>query len=293
LPRAELHVLLTPRQVLVARAGWTIAGGRPRRVALAPACIDCAAAAHGQSHWAGALAALETHLDAHPGAQMAEHKVGRRHAQRLSLHVTLSDRLVRYAAVPWQAALAGRAERLAYARDCMRQLYGAAADGWNLCLSLDAAGRAGLASAIDAELPAALGALCARSGTVMAALRPQLMDVFNRYRRCLRRQSPPCAWLLAGDADGLCGALFDQGGWRVARNLHAGGDWLAGLDVLLARETWLADPTGEAGQVYLWAPGDAALPVAAAGWPLQALAVPAQPGSRAWFGERLGIGNAE
>jgi hypothetical protein len=286
LPHAELHVLLTPRQLLLARAGWTVAQGRPRRVALAPACIDCTPAQQGQAHWAAALAALEAHMD--------QHAAGQRHVRRrVRLHVTLSNRLVRYAAVPWQPALAGQAERLAYARDCMRQLYGAAADGWDLCLSLDAAGRAGLASAIDAELPAALTALCARSGAALAVLRPQLMDVFNRYRRRLRGLSPPCAWLLAGDADGLCGALFDQGGWRVARNLHAGADWLAGLDVLLARETWLADPVGEVGRVYLWAPGDAALPEAAAGWPLQALAAPTPSGSDAWFGQRLGIGGAE
>jgi hypothetical protein len=282
-------VLLTPRQLLLARAGWTVANGRPRRVALAPACVDCAPAQHGQAQWAGALAALEEYIKAHSGTNTE----GQRHKRpRLRLHVTLSNRLVRYAAVPWQPALAGHAERLAYARDCMRQLYGAAADGWDLCLSLDAVGRAGLASAIDAELPAALAALCARTGMALAALRPQLMDVFNRYRRLLRRLGPPCAWLLAGDADGLCGVLFDQGGWRVARNLHTAGDWLAGLDVLLARETWLADPAGEVGRVYLWAPGDAALPEAAAGWPLQALAAPAPPGSHAWFGQRLGIGGA-
>jgi hypothetical protein len=250
-------------------------------VLLAPACVDCAPAQHGQAHWDGALAALEAYLDGQRDT--------RPHAR---LHVTLSNRLVRYAAVPWQPALSSQTEQLAYARDCMRQLYGAAAASWNLCFSPGGARRAGLASAIDAGLPEALAAVCARRAAVLATLRPQLMAVFNRYRRRLGRVGAPCAWLLAGDGDGLCGALFDQGGWRVARNLHAGEGWQAGLDTLLARETLLADPAEEVGRVWLWAPGDGAWPAQAAGWPLEPLAAPVQAGSHAWFALRLGIGDA-
>lgn len=215
--RAETEVVLAPARVALTRPG------APRKV------FDCAGA--GVRPWSTALAALEEALDGD-----------------VRLQVILSNRFVRYAVVPWQDGLHGAAEDAVYVRHVFAQTYGAAADGWDLCVSAAPAGKPRLASAIDADLLAALRSLCAARGIVLRAVWPQLCSTFNRYRKSMAASGS----LVLTESDCLCIALFDGGRWLSAGVARLPAHWRRELPDLLERAACLANPAGAADQVYWW-----------------------------------------
>jgi hypothetical protein len=166
-----------------------------------------------------------------------------------SLHVTLSNRLVRYALVPWQAGLGGTAVQ-AYRRDCFVRLYGDVAQGWHIAAAPARRRAPALASAVDAALVAELQALCQRTGSRLVRLQPQLAAVVNRWRRALRAE---CFWLVLAEPGHVCVALAHQRAWRIVRAVRTADDPLAALPALLERETLLARTDAMPDRVYLWA----------------------------------------
>lgn len=258
--RDEVQVVLSPSQVLLARAGWACA--RRRRL-LGQRTVECARAEPGQLPWSAALATL--------GQQLP--------ARRARAQVTLSNQFVRYALIPWQAGLRGEDEQAAYARHCFSAQFGSGAEGWDIRVSGAAPGLARLASAVDTQLLAALRQVASAS-----AVRPQLMSTFNRYRRLLGAGS---AWLVLAESGCLCLALFAAGEWRAVRTLNAGPGWQDALPALLEREACLADADAE--QVYLWTPGREPEPRAGSRR-IHPLLAPAAAESDAWYAARFGIG---
>jgi hypothetical protein len=228
LPATDMQVLLAPDGLRVGRLGWRWRG-IPQRV-LRQQWQEPAAS------WSAALGALEALLHAHD--------------KPARLHVTLSNRLVRYAAVPWQAGLNARAAQ-AWQRDCLVRLYGDRALAWHLAATPATRRTPGLASAVDAALISELRALCGRTGTRLAVVQPQLAAVVNRWRRALRAD---CFWLVIAEPGYLCLALALQRGWREVRTARTGDDTLAALPALLRRETLLAETDASPTHVYLWAP---------------------------------------
>jgi hypothetical protein len=190
--------------------------------------------------WNGALAALEQQLDGLAG-------------RRITLRVILSNRLVRYAVVPWQAGLHGAAEVEAYVRHHFVQMYGSAAETWDLCVSPAPDGHPRLASAIDVGLLDALRGLCSAKRIHLAAVSPQLAAMFNRYRK---RLAASCGWLVLADAGLVCIALFDNGRWLSVRSART-ARWQQELPGLIEREACLANPAGDADQVFWWSTDDA------------------------------------
>ncbi|MGZ5198620.1 MAG: hypothetical protein ACXWC4_02535 [Telluria sp.] len=232
LPANELHVMLAPDGFHAARARWHWQGV-PRQTMSDPVREP-------GTSWAGALSALEALL-------RAQDRPPR-------LYVTLSNRLVRYALVPWQAGLGGAAAQ-AYQRDCFVRLYGDRAMDWHVAAAPPTRHAPGLASAVDTALVSELQALCQRTGTRLLALQPQLAAVVNRWRRTLRGD---CFWLALAEPGCLCVALAQRRAWRVIRTARTGDEPLAALPALLERETLLADTDAVPAQVYLWAPALAA-----------------------------------
>lgn len=210
-PRAEIEVVLAPPRM----AGCAHPG--------APA-------------WGPALAALERALDG-----------GVRRGTRLN--VVLSNRFVRYAVVPWHDGLHGAAEDDAYVRHVFVDTYGSAADSWDLCVSAAAAGQPRLASAIDADLLAALRSLCTGRGFVLRAVWPRLGYIFNRHRKSVGAGS---GWLVLAEPECLCIALFDAGRWLSVSLARLPARWQHALPQLLERAACLADPAGTADRVYWW-----------------------------------------
>jgi hypothetical protein len=272
--RAELEVVLKPSQVLMARTrqGW------PRRLP-ARAAAECPPVEPGQPAWTGALAALAAQLD---GMASGGDKL------RANLRVTLSNRFVRYAIVPWQAGLHGAAEEAAYVRHYFAQMFGSAADDWDVCVSDAPAGHPRLASAIDARLLAALRALCAQAGVRLKAVRPQLSATFDCYRNSLGASG----WFVMAESGCLCIGLFERGRWLSVQTVRTGAAWQQELPVLLERAACLAGPACAAEQVFLWAPELAAGAGVAAGRFRIALLAPVPAGADAWYQARSARGTA-
>jgi hypothetical protein len=280
--RAELQVVLTPSQVLMTDSGTVLARLGWRRRLPVEAIAECPAAEPGRPAWTGALAALAGQLHRMPGG---------RDKPRANLRVILSNRFVRYAIVPWQAGLHGAAEDAAYVRHHVAQMFGSAADGWDVCVSAAPAGHPRLASAIDAPLLAGLRELCAPAGIRLKAVWPQLSATFN----CYRNRFGGSGWFVMADPGCLCIGLFEAGRWRsiqTARTVETGTGWQQELTALLERAACLAGPACAADRVFLWAPELAVgTGVAAGRFRIELLA--RQPaGADAWYRARSACGTA-
>jgi hypothetical protein len=239
--RDDFQVVLNPSQVLMARAGTALTRRGLQRRLLAHGTAGCPAVAPGKPAWTGALAALEQLLHGMP-------------AGRANLQVVLSNLFVRYAVVPWQTGLHGAAEDAAYVRHYFAQMFGSAADGWDICVSSTPDGHPRLASAIDTCLLTALRELCALTGLRLRAVRPQLVSTFNRYRRSLASSG----WIVLAESGYLCIGLFEDGRWLSIRTMRTDAGWQEHLPALLEREACLVNPASEVDQVFLWAPEHAA-----------------------------------
>lgn len=145
--------------------------------------------------------------------------------ERMRATVVLSNHYVRYAVVPFDAAVSSAEEELAMARYHFSRLHGERAKGWDLRLSDGPPGSARLASAVDADL---VGAICgcfpAASGVKLVSLQPYLMAAYNRWRDAIARED---AWLMLPESDGACLAYTTRAGWLSARTFKSENDVLA------------------------------------------------------------------
>jgi hypothetical protein len=167
-------------------------------------------------------------------------------------------------------------------------MFGSVAESWNLCVSMEPEGHPRLASAVDASLLAALRDLCALAGIRLTSVMPQMASTFNRYRRGI---STPGGWIVLVEGGCLCIALFENGRWLAIRNSRTDAGWQRDLPTLLERETSLANPDGEADQVFLWAPGQPVDSQPTAGrFRVNQLLAPLRIGADAWFEARFACG---
>ena len=164
-------------------------------------------------HWSASLAALNATL-ANPEWQGAVARL------------VLSDHWVRYAMVPYSAALDSAAERLAHARHVLTDIYGEIVAEWTVSLG---SARPGFGQVV-----------CA----VPAALLEELHSILMRHRIPLRSLQPQ----------------LGQCGWDRVHSVRIGADWTVELHRL---QTFgrLASAQAQEGRVYVDAP--AALRVAA------------------------------
>jgi hypothetical protein len=148
--------------------------------------------------------------------------------------VVLSNHFVRYALVPWSGALATPAEEEAYLRHHFAKIHGERAKAWLFRANQGRRGEPRLASAVDAELLAAIRALFPKGGAArLVSVQPALMHVFNGARAALPHAGG--AWLVIAEADRACIALHADGAFRAVQN--AKGEWRT----LLERERYRVD----------------------------------------------------
>jgi hypothetical protein len=233
-----LQVELAPDQVNLVHSERRLTP-RGMRTTVWNEWLAAAAAGPEAAPWRGAVQALATALPARAG-----------HAARA--RVVLSNRLVRYALVPWSDALGDAEEEAAFARHCFERVYGEAAAQWELRVSDERDGLPKLASAVDAALPGALREVFAAAGVRLDSIQPSLMAVYNDYRRRLRGRH---AWLALLEPGSLFLALLHQGRWARARSMRIGPGWGAELARILEREAFLAGPEAAARDVFVWACG--------------------------------------
>lgn len=244
--RDELRVVLAPDQVVLVRLGWTLTRRGPARRVEAKIVVDCAPAGDGEASWEEAIKTLEAELP-------------RMLVRKSAATVILSNHFVRYTLMPWSDGLSSAAEEEGYARHCFRQVYGAAAEQWELRLNPEPAGQPQLASAVDKRLLAALRAVFERKGVALASVQPRLMAAFNHCQPTLEKRS---GWFVLYEPGCLCLALLQHGRWASVRTMRIGSDWRDTLSTVLDREIYLAEAGTATKEVYLWAPelGKAELP---------------------------------
>jgi len=211
---------------------------------------------YGSAPWDGAVETLKKHLDSLK-------------AEQLKVTVVLSNRLVRYALVPFDAGVSGPEEEQALARFHFTRIYGERAKSWDLRLSEGAPGRPWLASALDEGLMKALRACFPlASRPRLASVQPYLMAAFNRWRSDWRgAMGKAGAWLVLLERSRACFALASSDGWHSVQSLRLE----AGEDVLVLLER---EGLRSARQVIRRATIHGEKPEAAAGWQLSQLTLP-------------------
>lgn len=188
----------------------------------------------GDPPWSAALAMLE--------AMLAE-----RAAKTAALRVTLSNHLVRYVVLPWDAGLKASDELRAAAAQHFDRVFGEAAADWELRVSPGEYGDPALACAIDRGLLQALDAAVGRAGggrLRLDAVEPLLMTAFNHLRERLGRD----AVLAIFEPSCLALAVLRDGRWQRVLVRHAGQ---APRQRLIEQELALATADGLPGQVEL------------------------------------------
>ena len=235
--RDEIGAYLAPHKLVLTRLAR---GLRPRTVGKA----DWVNAAPGDSHWSAALGALDALL-----AKPAWQKAG--------VRVVVADHWVRYAMVPYVAALSGATERLAHARHVLVGVYGEIVSEWTVTLSDSPPGAAQLACAMPSTLIDELQTVLARHGTRLLSLQPQLVSAYNHWRGQLPQGG---AWFVSIEQGSLAAARLAPGGWDRVHCVRIGADWTVELRRLQTFGRLANSQAGE-GRVYVDAP--AALRIAA------------------------------
>ncbi|HUF79602.1 MAG TPA: hypothetical protein VMN03_00590 [Burkholderiales bacterium] len=228
--RNQLRIGLSPdRLIFAAYRGGLRPGSRHRIAASGIVAVDASGAPgpHRRSsdqplwNWQAAVDALPSALAAAaPGKPQAT--------------VILSNHFVRYAVLPWNAALNSGDEWLAYARHRMESVHGHAVAEWDLRVSATTRNGARMVCATDRALLEAVGARIAESGAELVSVQPYLMTAFNRMRE--RLETDAC-WLVLDEPGRLTLALIRDGGWCSIRSRRVNGDWRRNLPDILERES--------------------------------------------------------
>ncbi len=260
LSRNELSIVFSPGSVALLSTGrkLTLRGAEHRtfdRVVIHPA-------GEGDALWGGALEALGPVLP-------------RFAARGMQASVVLSNHFVQYLLVPWCDNLSDD-EEIAHARHCFKEMYGDAADGWDVRVSPNSIGAPAMASAVDTRLLDELRGMLQGAGLNVASIRPHLMVAFNCCSQAFHGRN---TWFALLEPGNLCLAFLQEGKFSWMRKIRIGGAWREELARHLEREAYLADGDVVTHDVLLWAPQHEVrdMPVLAR-WNIQHLQPPAKSG---------------
>lgn len=162
--------------------------------------------------------------------------------------IVLSNQLVRYAIIPWQAALNNEAEIQLYARHQFAGIYGQQVSRWDIRLSPAGHRQARLASAIDTAL---LNQLRSLDGVRLHSIQPYLMAAFNHWSAQLNRLD---FWFVAAEPHRLVLALVRNGQWATLRNHALNTSLTEALPLLLEQEAMLSGQSANNTPVFVYAP---------------------------------------
>ena len=148
------------------------------------------------------------------------------------LEVGLSGAFARWLLLPWSAALATDAERLAYAALEFEAVHGERARGWRIRLSDGRPGEPSPACAIDEGLAARLEALALATGGRLVSARPAFSTALDRHRHALTAPGAAFAYI----EPGRCTiAAFERARWRHLDAGRVSGRVSEALGARLAR----------------------------------------------------------
>jgi hypothetical protein len=164
--------------------------------------------------------------------------------------VVIADHWVRYAILPWVAALSSAQERLAHGRQLLTGVYGDAVASWDVRISEAPPQQPAVICAVPGELIVAVRAACDVHKNTLVSLQPQLVSAYEAWRPVLPAAN---AWFVSVEQGSLAAARLGRHGWDRVHGVRIGADWLRELKRL---QTFgrLASNTPEEGQVYVDAP---------------------------------------
>ena len=152
--------------------------------------------------------------------------------------VVLADQFVRYALLPWNAALKSEEQWLALARHRLGAVHGAAAADWDLKLTETAPQGPRLACAVDRALVGALAAAAAAASVRLASVQPFLVAAFNRLQGgILGTLGAAACWLLIEEPGRLTLCFIQRGTWLAIRSRRTGHGWREMLPDIIERES--------------------------------------------------------
>jgi hypothetical protein len=207
--------------------------------------IACVGAPDAES-WQPALAALAQWL-------------GGKDRKKSIVHIALSGRFVRWQLLPWRAELTQSSELASYAKLRFREIFGHAADGWQVLRSPQPPGQTVPACAIDAALLQALGSACEGAGARLATVTPYFASAFDRWRKTLGGQP---AWFGLIESDCLTLGLVQGGNWLGLRTQRLDEDWRELLPSLMVQMGIVANLADAKTPLYLVGEGSPPAPVA-------------------------------
>ena len=254
--RDEVRVALCPDRVILARVS-----GRWRPRVIAKQIVHCAGL--GIADWKPGIEALAPAL--------AESRW-----KDADAAVIVSNHFVRYALVPWSAALVSDAEKLGWVRHHFVEVYGEAVANAQYRWSEEGPDAGCLASAIDGEFMDRIGSVFEGNGLRLRSIQPYLMAVFNRFGR---RAAGKAWWVLAAEPGHVCLASIARGRWHGIASRKIGADWQTEMRTVLDRELVLAGGADAPEAIFAYVPGIPSFQIPQ--WnkvPLRTLAPRALPG---------------
>lgn len=244
----RLRIAISPERISLLKLGR---GLKPKLLTKHDEAID---ASGRQPAWRAAVERLDAIL-------------GQPEWQNAEVDIVLSNRLVRYAAIPFAAQLKDYSAQEAFARYSLTQTYGSVAAQWELRIQHGKAGKPWLVAAMDKELIERLRQICVAHQLKLRSVTPYLAPVFNRHIQSIK---PESAWLVVSEPGySLFTLLHDREFVAVSGVYH---DSVQDIAVLLDRENLSTALDTPCKSVYLHAAfGGDASGVAKSGYDLDVL----------------------
>jgi hypothetical protein len=183
-------------------------------------------------------------------------------SKNTQLSVTLASDLVRYIVLPAHEVAMNTAEKYDYVKAAYREIYGAAVDGWKLCVDDAPPRESTLACAIDLALFDALEQLAQQYQLHLQSVQPHLMAVFNQLFADIKHAN---AYLALVEQTRVLALRLENGMVQQVRCEKLAHDWQANLQQNLLRDTLLTD--GLPKKLMIYAPAtEASTMLIAADW---------------------------
>ena len=228
--RDEIGIYLSPHKLVMTRLAR---GVKPKCMGAASWSNESVA----DTHWNATLSAMDSLL-------------AKAEWQGAVARIVISDHWVRYAMVPYAAALGSAAERLTHARHVLTGIYGEVVSQWAVTLADSRPGMAQVACAVATTFTEELHAILTRHKIPLKSLQPQLVCAYNHWRAQLPNGG---AWFVSIEQGSLAAARLSIGGWDRVHSVRIGADWAIELRRL---QTFgrLAGNQAQEGRVYVDAP---------------------------------------
>jgi hypothetical protein len=203
----------------------------------------------GTTGWSGEL---DTDAQWQPSLGLLDAMLAEAEWQGSAARVVISDRWVRYAMVPYAAALGSASEQLTHARHVFAGIYGEVVDQWTVTLADSRPGIPRVACAVPTTFIEELSAILTRRKIPLKSLQPQLVCAYNHWRAQLPDGG---AWFVSIEPGSLAAARLGTGGWDRVHSVRIGADWATELRRL---QTFgrLASVQAHEGRVYVDAPAE-------------------------------------